>query len=266
MRETGREAAGGENAGIVRCRILGVNFCVTGLKSISEYIAASGKELSGQYVCLCNVHTTVVATEDEEYLRIQNGAALTLPDGAPIAKEQRKRGFRQAERTGGPDLMEAVFAADLSRGRGLRHYFYGASEDTLEKLVISLKERYPGLTVAGMYSPPFRELTEAEDAADTDRIREAKPDIIWVGLGAPKQERWMAAHRGCFEGVMIGVGAAFDFHAGVKKRAPVWMQRAGLEWLYRLMQEPGRLFGRYLHSNMKFLFNVGADRRKAGKG
>ncbi len=243
-----------------RCRILGINFCVTDLEEVSDYIIASAESLSGEYISLCNVHTTVMAMEDPSYRKAENGAALTLPDGNPIAAEQRKRGFPEAQRTGGPDLMEIMFKKTSGNNNKLRHFFYGSTPETIRALTKALSRKYPGIQIAGSISPPFRELSEKEDQKITEKIRAASPDIIWVGLGAPKQEKWMAAHKGSFDAVMIGVGAGFDFHAGVRKRAPEWMQRIGLEWLYRLLQEPGRLFSRYFHSNTKFLLNVVRDR------
>ncbi len=133
------------------------------------------------------------------------------------------------------------------------HYFYGSTEETLSALSEALPEKYPGLRIAGFYSPPFRELTEEEDSSVTAMIKEADPDFIWIGLGAPKQEKWMAAHKGAFRGVMLGVGAGFDFHAGTVKRAPRWIQKIGFEWLYRLFQDPKRLIKRYVVTNTKFL-------------
>ena len=140
--------------------------------------------------------------------------------------------------------------------KGYRHYFYGATDETLEKLYSVLVKTYPGIQIAGMYSPPFRPMTDAEDKAIVSRINETNPDFIWVGLGAPKQEKWMAAHQGRVSGLMVGVGAGFDYYAGNIKRAPMWMQESNLEWLYRLMQDPKRLFGRYLKTNTLFIWKA----------
>ena len=145
---------------------------------------------------------------------------------------------------------------EISAKKGYRHYFYGSKEETLELLYQKLTNNYPGIQIAGMYSPPFRPLTEEEDKAIMERINETKPDFVWVGLGAPKQEKWMAAHQGCVDGLMIGVGAGFDYHAGNIERAPEWMQKSNLEWVYRLLQDPKRLFGRYWHTNTKFIWNA----------
>lgn len=233
------------------CPILNTNITVTDMDSTVEYLDKHLDELKGKYICVSNVHTTVMANKDEEYRAIQNKAAMALPDGKPLSIVQRRRGFKYAGRVPGPDLMPRIF--ELSLERGYTHYFYGSSEDTLKKLKENLLMRYPGLNIAGMYSPPFRPLTPEEDEEDIKRINETKADFIWVGLGAPKQERWMSAHEGKICGVMLGVGAGFDFHAGTAKRAPKWIQELCLEWLYRLLQNPKRLFTRYASTNAAFI-------------
>ena len=144
----------------------------------------------------------------------------------------------------------------ISAQRGYRHYFYGSTEETLEKLYKALQRDYPGIQIAGMYSPPFRPLTEEENCLVVERINETQPDFVWIGLGAPKQERWMAEHQGKIKGFMVGVGAGFDYFAGNISRAPEWMQKTNLEWAYRLWQDPKRLFGRYWHTNTKFIWNA----------
>ena len=245
---------------LTRCSILGVDISVLNMRLAVSYIIDNLSELSGRYICLCNVHTAVTAYDDAEYADIENGAAIVLPDGKPIASEQRRRGYAQAERVAGPDLMTALF--DASEDGSIRHFFYGSAPETIQALKGSLKEKYPSLNIAGMYSPPFRPQNSAEDEADTARINDGCPDIVWVGLGAPKQEKWMAAHQGRIHGVMIGVGAGFDFHAGTVKRAPVWMQRAGLEWFFRLTQDPGHLLKRYLYTNTRYLRLIRSDRKK----
>jgi N-acetylglucosaminyldiphosphoundecaprenol N-acetyl-beta-D-mannosaminyltransferase len=164
-------------------------------------------------------------------------------------------GQRHVERVYGPDLLLACCAQSVARGD--RHFFYGGAEGVAERLIGRLQSRYPGLNVAGSYSPPFGPMTAAEDADIVRRINEAAPDIVWVGLSTPKQERWMAEHAGRVHApVLVGVGAAFDFHAGVKRQAPRWMQRAGLEWLFRLGTEPRRLWRRYLVNNPVFVWRV----------
>ncbi len=227
------------------------------------YLDGHLKELRGQYICVANVHTTVSSYRDPAYRKVQNGSALNLPDGKPLSIVQRARGFQEAARVPGPDLMPRLFA--LSEEKGYTHYFYGSSPETIRELEKKLRERYPALRLAGFYSPPYRPLTAEEDAEVTRRIREADPDFIWVGLGAPKQEYWMAEHAGRFRGVMIGVGAGFDFHAGTVKRAPKWVQECCMEWLYRLAQDPRRLLWRYLDTNTSFLLYLFRENRELRK-
>lgn len=179
---------------------------------------------------------------------------MAIPDGGPLSSVGRKRGYTAMGRTAGPTYMEQIM--NISAEKGWRHYFYGATEDTIAKLRSELTQKHSGLEVVGMYSPPFRPLTPEEDEEVIRRINEAAPDFVWVGLGAPKQEQWMADHQGKIHGLMVGVGAAFDYSAGNLRRAPRWMQEHNLEWLYRLMQEPKRLFKRYLVTNTKFIWHA----------
>lgn len=243
------------------CTILGVPVSVTNMEAVTAYLEEKTDSLRGTYICVCNVHTTVMAYEDDAYMQVQKGAAMVLPDGKPLSVLSRKRGFANAERVAGPDLMETMFKKG-NAGDGLRHYFYGATEDTLSKLSEQLKEHYPKLQIAGMYAPPFRALTEGEETEIIRMINETKPDIIWIGLGAPKQENWMAHMKEKLSGVMIGVGAGFDFHAKTVKRAPRIWQKLSLEWLYRLTQDPKRLWKRYMVTNRKFLLETAKENRK----
>ena len=222
---------------------------MTNMAETVAYIEEHIDELRGKYICVSNVHTTITGYEEADYRNIQNTAALALPDGKPLSLYSKKHGFPEAERVTGPDLMGELF----SRDNGLRHYFYGGKEETIQVLSEKLPGEYPSLRIAGMVSPPFRPLTEEEDERELQKMNDAKADIIWIGLGAPKQERYMYEHRGKVNGVMIGVGAGFDYYAGTIKRAPMWMQKLSLEWLYRLMQDPKRLFRRYFATNFKFL-------------
>lgn len=234
--------------------ILGVNIAAINMDWLIEFTRKHIKELSGDYICVSNVHTSVMAYEDPEYLKIQNGGVLAIPDGGPLSSIGRKRGAVNMERTTGPGYMTEVLK--ISEQNDFRHYFYGSTQDTLDKLEEKLRRDHPGIKIAGMYSPPFRALTQAEDFEIIERINAAAPDFLWVGLGAPKQEKWMAAHKGKVKGLMVGVGAAFDYYAGNIKRAPQWMQKANLEWFYRLLQDPKRLFKRYLITNSKFIWNA----------
>lgn len=233
------------------CNILGVNVSAVSMNSAVNYINEHIKELSGNYVCVSNVHTTVMSYEDPNYLKIQNSAALVLPDGGPLSLIGKKRGFINMERVTGPDLMTEIFK--ISTECGYRHFFFGSTEKTLTMLAYRLKYKYPGIQIVGTYSPTREELLN-DEIEIINQINQAKADFIWVGLGAPKQERWMGIHQGRVNGLMIGVGAGFDYHAGNIKRAPMWMQKNNMEWLYRLWQEPKRLFARYLKFNIKFLY------------
>jgi N-acetylglucosaminyldiphosphoundecaprenol N-acetyl-beta-D-mannosaminyltransferase len=237
---------------IPTCNILGVNIAAINMNRLLDFTEKHIKDLSGDYMCVSNVHTTVTAYENEKYRSIQNGGIMAIPDGGPLSTVGRKRGFKDMERTTGPSYMEEILKVSVEKG--YRHYFYGSTEETLEKLFTKLNDCYPGIQIAGMYSPPFRKLSNDEDEAIIERINETNPDFIWVGLGAPKQEIWMADHQGMVNGFMVGVGAAFDYFAENISRAPKWMQKANLEWLYRLMQDPKRLFKRYLHTNPKFIW------------
>lgn len=234
------------------CNILGVNINVTNMKDTVSYIKKNLEQLKGNYVCISNVHTTIMSYEDEKYKNIQNSGALALPDGGPLSVVSRNKGFKEAERVTGPDLMEEIFK--ISEETGYRHYFYGSTENTLYELKDKLKNKYKNLNIVGMYSPPFRKLLKSEDEEIIKEINDKKPDFVWIGLGAPKQEVWMYEHKNKIVGVMIGVGAGFDYHAEVIKRAPMWMQKLSLEWLYRLCQDPKRLLKRYIKTNLKFLY------------
>ncbi|MDP2265286.1 MAG: WecB/TagA/CpsF family glycosyltransferase [Thiobacillus sp.] len=209
-----------------------------------------------RYVTICNVHVVVSASRDAAYREIINGSDMATPDGAPVAWMLRRLGFAGQSRISGPDLMWAL--CERAANEYLPVYCYGSTEATLALLEKRLQAAFPALRVM-VESPPFRTLTAEEDAAAVDRINTSGAGIVFVGLGCPKQERWMAEHRGRINAVMIGVGAAFDFHAGTVRRAPAWMRNNGLEWLHRLASEPGRLWKRYLVTNT--LFIVGAARQ-----
>ena len=221
-----------------------------------------------RYVTICNVHVVVSASRDAAYRDIINGSDMATPDGAPVAWMLRRQGFANQPRISGPDVMWAL--CERAAKEDLPIYCYGSTEVTLALLDARLRAAFPALKVT-MESPPFRVLTAEEDAAAVARINASGAGIVFVGLGCPKQERWMAEHRGRdaldesplrVNAVMIGVGAAFDFHAGTVQRAPAWMRDNGLEWLHRLASEPGRLWKRYLVTNT--LFILGAARQLLG--
>lgn len=242
------------------CTILKTNINVTNMEKTIAYITENLEALKGNYICVSNVHTTVMSYRDEAYRNVQNSGAMALPDGQPLSIVSRKRGFKEAQRVPGPDLMPRILK--LSEEKGYTHYFYGSTEKTLVQLKKVLLETYPKLRIAGMYSPPFRTLSEEEDAQITKQINDTHPDFIWVALGAPKQENWMYQHKNKVKGLMIGVGAAFDFLAGTTKRAPSWMQKLCLEWVFRIMQDPKRMLPRYLHTNFSFLYHVHQETRE----
>jgi len=235
-----------------RFDVFGVKYAVARVEEAVFHVIRHLDELKGKYICFSNVHTTVMAMEDKGYADILNGAAFVFPDGTPIARRQKRSGIIGAERVAGPDFMRNMFK-NTQDGK-VSHYFYGSTEKTLSALKEKLELEYPGINIKGMYSPPFRKLTDEEDAEVVNMINESGADIVWIGLGAPKQEKWMKAHEGKINGVMMGVGAGFDFHAGTARRAPIWVQKVGLEWLFRLFVDPKRLFKRYLVTNSKFVW------------
>ncbi len=237
---------------IITCNILGVDIAAINMEWLLEFTIKYIKDLSGDYMCVSNVHTTITSYENEHYCAIQNGGIMAIPDGGPLALIGQKRGYKNMNRIAGPSYLEEILKISVSNG--WKHYLYGSTEETLKKLRITLEEKYPGLQIVGMYSPPFRPISDEEDKEIVSKINQAKPDFIWVGLGAPKQEHWMAAHQGRIHGFMVGVGAAFDYLAGNIKRAPQWMQKTNMEWFYRLIQDPKRLFRRYFHTNTKFIW------------
>jgi N-acetylglucosaminyldiphosphoundecaprenol N-acetyl-beta-D-mannosaminyltransferase len=204
------------------------------------------------YVCLTSVHGIILAKENPEVARFLNEADMATPDGMPVVWALRSFGHRNQQRVYGPTLMLEV--CRRAAGMGHRVFLYGGRDETVAVLKKQLIARFPDLQIAGDHSPPFRELTPEEDSTIEAQIRESDADIVFVGIGTPKQERWMYEHRDAFPGVtLIGVGAAFDFHAGRIRQAPAWMQRNGLEWLFRLGVEPGRLWRRYLLTTPQFL-------------
>ncbi len=238
-----------------RLQVLGVPVSVLAfdeaLATIDGWIASGERN----YVCTLDVHALMESQSAPDVRNIYRSAAMVAPDGMPLVWLLRRSGYRTADRICGPDLMPAVFRH--SQGRGYRHFLYGSSDATLSLMEEKLGLKFPGAKIAGSYSPPYRALT-CEEEREVDRlVNAADPDIVWVGLGAPKQDRWMAAHRGALKApVLIGVGAAFDMLAGTVTRAPRFLQRTGCEWMFRLAQEPRRLTRRYLESNTKFAMMV----------
>jgi N-acetylglucosaminyldiphosphoundecaprenol N-acetyl-beta-D-mannosaminyltransferase len=238
-----------------RYNVLGVGISTLTLRQTRDLIVNVHDTTRRGYVCLGTAHGLTEARRDLQLRRIYNDALLTTPDGMPLVW----LGPPGVERVYGPDLMVAV--CDAGRQCGLRHFFYGGLPGVAEELSQRLRTRYSGLEVVGTFTPPFRELNSAENAALRLQIAHTRPDVIWVGLSSPKQEKFMARHwRELDAGVLIGVGAAFDFHSGRIRQAPRWIQRSGFEWLFRLCMEPRRLGPRYLKTNPLFALRVIAQR------
>ncbi len=238
--------------------LLGVKVAVTNLQQACLSIEGWIKEGRKTYVCIAPVATLVDCQKDAQYREIINGSGMTTPDGMPLVWVGKFKGKKTINRTYGPDLMQAM--CDFGQDKGHKHFFYGGTQETNNLLSKKLKEQYPHSQIVGSYAPPFRGIKEWEDEGVLEKINQAAPDVLWVGLGSPKQDYWMSQHREKLDvPVMIGVGAAFDFLAGVKKQAPRWVQRSGLEWFFRLCSEPRRLWKRYLIGNTQFVYWVVKD-------
>ena len=238
-----------------RVDILGVGVSAIDMPVALELIDQWISNGDRQYVCVTGVHGIIESQRDPRLRDVHNRSGLTTPDGMPLVWAGRVAGARHMGRVYGPDLMLAL--SDLASMRGFSSFFYGGQPGVADRLAQRLQDLYPGLRVAGTYSPPFREPSAVEDGDVIRFINEAGPDVIWVGLGTPKQELWMASHAARLDAsVLIGVGAAFDIHAGLSPQAPRWMQRSGLEWTFRLAHEPRRLWRRYLYNNPRFLVGM----------
>lgn len=235
-----------------RVDVLGVHVSAVdperALEQVTEWVTAQARH----YVCVTGVHGVMESQADPELLQVHNRSGMTVPDGMPLVWCAHRAGLADTSRVYGPDLMLSVL--ERAAERGWRSYFYGGAEGVPELLAERMAERFPGLRVAGAESPPFRPLTELESRETAERINASGADLVWVGLSTPKQERWMARHREALAApVLLGVGAAFDFHTGRVRQAPAWMQQRGLEWLFRLVMEPRRLWRRYLSNNPRFV-------------
>ena len=236
-------------------RVLGMRVDATDYARATSRIIELARAGCGAYVCAANVHMCMEAYDDPAFRAVVEGAALVTPDGMPLVYMLRRLGFPAQTRVYGPDLTLHVLAAAAAAGIAVG--LYGGEQTTLDSLQRIYRERYPGLSITYAHSPPFRRLSEAEDAVIVDSIRAAGVGLLLVGLGCPKQERWVAAHRDRLPCAQLAIGAAFAFHAGEVSQAPSWMQRLSLEWLYRLCAEPRRLWRRYLYNNPRFLALAG---------
>ena len=231
--------------------ILGTRTDPTTYADAATRVLAWASTPESRYVCVSNVHVTMEAYDSAEYRAVVNGADLVTPDGMPLVWALRLFGVADATRVYGPTLT--VYVLERAAAAGVAVGFYGATSEVLATLLDTCRRRFQGLRVAYAHAPPFRQLTAEEDAAVVGEINASGARILFVGLGCPKQERWMASHKGAVNATMLGVGAAFDFLAGTKPQAPAWMQRAGLEWLFRLGTEPRRLWRRYAYHNPRFV-------------
>lgn len=244
---------------VSREKILGVGVSAINMDDAVEIISSWIDKAEREYVCVTGVHGIMESRRSERIRRIHNAAGLVTPDGMPLVWLLRSAGFEQVRRVYGPDLMLAIFAAGQTRG--YRHVLYGATDSTLALLRQSFGRRFPRAHIVDSIAPAFRPLSPTEDEAHVARINQASPDIVWIGLGTPKQEEWMADHRGRLTAsVLIGVGAAFDMHAGVVPQAPHFLQKIGLEWAFRLCAEPRRLWRRYLRNNPQFIADILAQK------
>jgi N-acetylglucosaminyldiphosphoundecaprenol N-acetyl-beta-D-mannosaminyltransferase len=241
-----------------RTDVIGCPIMAVTLQEALASLTSRVRDGTGGYICFVNVHTAVLGRQDAEFRRILEHSMMNLPDGWPLAMVGRRKGMRELKRVSGADFLAAVLGAKAKSP--LKHYFYGGRPEVLESLVAQLRQRYPQADIVGSESPPFRKLNAQETREARQRIVDRGANLVWVGLGAPKQERWMADNwRQLNPSLLLGVGAAFDFHAGFRKRAPRWMREIGLEWLHRFIQEPGRLGKRYVYSNTWFVYYLLQD-------
>lgn len=234
-----------------RRKIISIEVTSGRYKAFVDEIIASAKREKSSYVCVANVHMTIEAYDNNEFAGKVNRASIVTPDGMPLVKMFRYLYGERQERVAGMDLMPDLIKSAAEENVSV--YFYGSTEEIVGSVRKRAEELFPNLKIAGVFSPPFRELTEEERKSVTERINNSGAGLIFVSLGCPKQERWMSEMTDEINGVMVGVGGAFQIFAGIKKRAPVWMQKLSLEWLFRLLGDPVRLWKRYLYTNSKFI-------------
>jgi N-acetylglucosaminyldiphosphoundecaprenol N-acetyl-beta-D-mannosaminyltransferase len=249
--------------GTGRSRVVGISLDTGTYSSFVDRIIALGRERVSSYVCVANVHMTVEAYDDPAYADIVNGADLVAPDGMPLIMALRLLHDIRQERVSGMNLI--VDIVDAAARENLSVFFYGSKTDVLEKIRERIRREHPDLEIAGMHSPPFRELTGDEKAQEVAMINRSGANILLVALGCPKQEVWMSGNRGKIRAAMVGLGGAFPVYAGTRRMAPAWMQNASLEWLYRLAQEPRRLWKRYAYTNTKFLALLARELCRGGR-
>lgn len=243
-----------------KLRIISLNIDHLSFRECLDMVIGWGKERKPSYVCFANVHMVIEAYKSAEFAEQVNGASLVVTDGKPLTAACYSLYRKRQERISGMDFMPAVLEA--AGKEGLTIFLYGSSSDVLGGLSAEIMRRYPAIRLGGMISPPFRPLSPEETDADIEAINRSGAQLLLVSLGCPKQERWMADNYRKISAVCLGVGGAFPVMAGLQRRAPRWMQRWGLEWLYRLMLEPKRMFPRYLKTNSLFIYLMGVERLK----
>ncbi len=237
-----------------RCSVIKMDVDVTNLDSVLHQVEILALKKQGAYVCVSNVHMCIETLDSNEFKQVVNNADLVIPDGKPLSWAQKLLGFKEAKQVRGQYIMDAICAS--SGNKNLNIGFYGGSSDELLNTVQkALTNSYPDIQITYAFSPPFRPLTAEEDAQVVNDINTSNVNVLFVGIGCPKQERWMAEHKDSLNCVMLGVGAAYDFIAGSKKHAPRWVQKIGMEWLFRLCSEPKRLWRRYLSTNPRFIWH-----------
>jgi N-acetylglucosaminyldiphosphoundecaprenol N-acetyl-beta-D-mannosaminyltransferase len=237
--------------------ILGLELGATSYQLATRTILNWAMSGESRYICIANVHVLMEAWDSETFRHVVNQSDLVTPDGMPLVWMMRLKGQSDQQRVYGPTLM--LYVLSRAAKEGIPVGFYGGSPDVLRALIERMKTLYPGIKIPFFMSPPFMEMSNLDDGQVVEKINRSGTRILFVGLGCPKQETWMAEHIGRVNAVMLGVGAAFDFHAGVKPQAPAWMQNVGLEWLFRLLTEPRRLWKRYLLHNPRFVALAIAD-------
>ena len=231
------------------------------LQAMEEWIV--NKE-QGRYIVIANADSAVRSRKNDKFRKAVACSTLSVPDGMSLVWLGKMQGYKLKRRVYGPDLLQEF--CELAVSKGYTNYYYGGAEGVPQRLKDALVKKFPELKVTGVYSPPFRDLTDSEDEQIVAMINEANTDVLWIGLGCPKQEIWMYQHRDKLKvPVVVGVGAAFDFHSGTKKQAPFWMREHGLEWFFRLITEPKRLWKRYIVDGAFFLYNVAIEIVKGGK-
>ena len=239
-----------------RSLIISIDVNIINIEKTLQQVEALTLKRNGAYICVSNVHMCMEAFDSTDFANVVNNADLIIPDGKPLSWAQKLLGHNDAAQVRGQDIMNSL--CKLSTEKGLKLGFYGGSSNVLlERVKSKLTESYPDILIEYAFSPPFRPLTEEEDIEVVTAINSADVNILFVGIGCPKQERWMAEHKDKLNCVMLGVGAAYDFIAGEKKHAPRWVQEIGMEWLFRLMSEPKRLWRRYLSTNPRFIWHFG---------